>query len=76
MQTTALMRTTAVSQMFTLQRGVLILRHSSHVSRTYLPDLADWYSESDVDLLRDSASFEARPMPHVSEDCKPESCSS
>ena len=47
-----------------------------------LPDLADWYSESDVDLLRDSASFEARPMPHVSEDAnqkvaapKPKLCS-
>ena len=30
------------------------------------PDLTDWYSESDVDLLRGPASFEARPLPHVS----------
>ena len=35
-----------------------------------LPDPAELYSESDVDLLRDSASFEALPVPHVSEDAK------
>ena len=34
------------------------------------PDPAELYSESDVDLLRDSASFEALPVPHVSEDAK------
>ena len=35
-----------------------------------LPDYAESYSESDVDLLRDSASFEALSMPHVSGDAK------
>ena len=35
-----------------------------------LPDPAELYSASDVDLLRDFASFEALPVSHVNEDEK------
>ena len=69
MQTTALMQTTAVSQMFILQSAVLILLCFTHVSMTYHQILLN-YTLNQMLIFYDSASFEVLPMSHVSEDEK------